>query len=338
MARRTLCDVLTCRGTKYSPSGRTELALAAGAEGRRLRAYSLPTPRDPRAPTSVGPGLQDGAELRVTGQPGDGVEDRLELAIEVTGVIDPQDPTGPVSFVQASDAASRYNFRVLIDDEEVGRDNLGRKANPDAVLTQLNDTTWRYVFTADLPFDVDPEGTDATLKVVVDLPGEDATSEYEVDVRLVGAEAGATITIGSRTWEFELFGIFGAPCERRVPDLGNYLLTTGYVDGDTSSTSFTAHLEPEGRDVENLFSVHFVTVTDPASGLSWMADDLEFPMTMAMAAIPDGASQIDEVTITDDGAFGTATFIELGAVHDAWDTGGPLPAPEPGTFEIRCGS
>ena len=69
-----------------------------------------------------------------------------------------------------------------------------------------------------------------------------------------------------------------------------------------------------------------------------MADELEFPMLMPLAAIPDGASQIDEVTITADGAFGTATFIETNAVYRAWDTGGALPAPEPGTFEIRCGS
>ncbi len=148
---------------------------------------------------------------------------------------------------------------------------------------------------------------------------------------------GALVTIGARTYNFELFGIFGAPCTRAAPDDDSLLIATGFVGGDPNAATFTAHLEPAGHDVEGLASVHFVTLRDPSTDRSWMADHLEFPMEAALEAIPDGFSQIDSVKIEDGYAYGRATFIELGAVRDAWETGGALPAPEPGTFEIWCG-
>jgi len=207
-----------------------------GDEPKKLRLYDLPTLRDPKTPTSGGPGLQDGAQLKIKGTPGDGENDQLELAVEVIGVIDPEDTSAgdanvmrvdgaldlhnrsrlngrgqgigaALSVAQAGDARDLYNLRFLIgdDEEELGADNLGRVLNPTAAVEKLGDTTYRYTFTADLPFDVDPEGTETSLKVVVDLP-EGGISDYEVDVTLVGSTAVCDIVEPARDRLLAAFG------------------------------------------------------------------------------------------------------------------------------------
>ena len=304
----------------------------------KLRLYDLPTLRDPKNPVSVGPGLQDGAELKTEGAPGDGQNDKVEIAVDVIGVIDPEDRSNTftnVALRQSESPAHLYDQRFYLDDEEIGRDNLGRNFNPTAVVTEFADTSYRYVFTADLPFDVDPDGTDATLKVVVSLP-EGGESSYEVDVVLLGGEAGAVITIGGETWEFELVSFFGDVCQLPADDDDSFIITSGYVDGDFEATSFSAHIEPDGEDVEGLFSVHGITVQDPETRREFMADDLQYPSLYWLAAIPEGGSQIDEVTIEGGHAWGTATFIDVEAMHQAWLNNGPLPAPVTGSFDIRC--
>jgi hypothetical protein len=210
-----------CGGPRFTAEGGDPPYLRLhenGDEPKKLRLYDPPVLRDPEAPTSVGPGLQDGAELRIIGTPGDGENDKLEIAVDVTGVIDPDDASAGDSIVmhvagsnalrdlrlltgtgerdvgasrvaaQPGDARDLYNLRFLIGDreEEIGADNLGRALNETATVDQLGDTTYRYTFTADLPFDVDPEGTDTKLKVEVDLP-EGGISDYEVNVTLVGS-------------------------------------------------------------------------------------------------------------------------------------------------------
>jgi len=314
-----------------------------GDEPRNLRIYDLGVLHDPRVPTD-GPGLRDGDELQVIGTPGDGIDDRIELVLDIIGLIDPQDTStdglpGAVPRVSlgstASDASDAYALVLFRDGERVlGYDSDG---NPVTGVPGIpGEGISRYLYTeVDLKMDVERLGAEAevTLGFAIHL-AEGGISDYEVDVRLVPPEPGATVTIGSRTYEFELTNIFGASCQ--LSEDQSRLIAGGLVDGDEDKARFAAHIEPDGHDVENLFSVHFVTVFDPATGESWAADELEFPMDMALAALPPGSSQIDSVTVENGTARGTATFIDTAAVNEAWLNNTAYPTPVQGTFAIRC--
>lgn len=168
-----------------------------GAGPRGLRLYDVPTLHDPVAPNAI---LDPGSRLKVEGVGGDGQPDQLRLTIELNGIIDPEDtspipepPSSPPEdpgnvwngVILASSHASPahlYDLHLYVDDERIGSDNLG-SPQQSAEVEQLDATTYRYTNTFTLPFDVDPAGTRATLKVAVDLP-EGGISDYEVEVVL----------------------------------------------------------------------------------------------------------------------------------------------------------
>lgn len=348
----TLCELDQCGGPAFrdrtSSGGDPFLRVLNNSdEALRLRLYDVPVVRDPRQPTSIGPGLQDGAELQSLGAAGDGVPDQLDIAVELTGVVEqPESASGAefanVALRQEGGVPDQYFLQVYVNDEQVGLDNLGRAlrgepADRTAVATQVDEETYRYVFTADLPFDVDPEGTEATIRVVVPLPSpEEGESTYEVQVRVLPGAAGATITIGGEVFEFELFEFAGVVCQLSPDDEEGFLSASGFVEGNPSGTSFSANIDPDGSDAEGLFSVHGITVTTD-DGREFMADDLEFPMLQWLEEIPPGGSQIDEVTIDRAGARGTATFYDVLAAQEAWLNNGAAPSPVSGSFDIRCG-
>lgn len=164
----------------------------------------------------------------------------------------------------------------------------------------------------------------------------EATSTTAAPGSAVDAPPGtAVVAIGSTTYEFDLSSL-GAGCTT-YGDLER-LTVAGWVNGDFNEAMLSADIYPSGHDQEGLFSVNYVNVEDPATGSSWMADVLEYPLEVSLGAIPAGASQIDSVTVADGYAVGIATFIETNAVRDAYTAGEDLPASVAGTFEINCGA
>jgi len=311
-------------------------------EQKQLRLYAVPTLRDPNSTQSEGPGLLDGAELRIKGVVGDAVDDFLEIAVDLYGIIDPENSGASssgfndISLSQARDAADLYylSFYLGEDELDIGRDNLGRMINPTATVIQLGDGRYRYTFTAALGFDVQPDAAAMPLKVVVELP-EGGTSDYEVDVTLVGGEALAVITVGGETWRFEGDGL--VVCS--LSDDGSQLTAGGTVDG-ALEVWLSAQLTPGGIGTgERLVvgNLARIQVKDGLTHQTWAADPLD-STTAAYAAIPGGSSQIDSLTIEGSHAWGTATFIEMGAVYKAWSDHIPLPSPVTGSFDIECGS
>ena len=265
--------------------------------------------------TLRGPELIDGGQVDIDGTPGDGDDDRLKFAARLTGIGD----EGP----------TEYPIEILLD---------GRVLNLEDYEWRIGDRegTFDAEVVAQVGGDLVPE-TPVVLEIRTVLPdtgGAFSRWEYE-DIR-VGAKPGAVISVGGTTWEFELTTFFGRVCDLGPDD--SKLVTAGFVDGDLGGTSFSAHLEPAGHDVEGLFSVHGVTVQDQETGADWMADDLEFPSLQWLADIPAGGSQIDSITIAGGHAFGTATFIDVNAARLAWSNNTAPPNPVGGSFDIQCGS
>lgn len=191
-----VCRGVGCGGPEWDGDygGNPKLEARGSDAAKNLRLYDLPAFRDPENPTRT-TRLEDDATLRILGVPGDGENDAVELVVDVAGVIDPDDPGGgggPAALLAPAShgpPADLYPLRFLVDDQEVGVDSLGAHRHPTASVTQLDETTFRYAFEADLPFDVPVAGRDATLKVEVGLPEDGAreTSDHEVEVRLEGA-------------------------------------------------------------------------------------------------------------------------------------------------------
>ncbi len=287
----------------------------------RLRLYDLPNFRDPKTPNNI---LENGAELQIEGTAGDGEHDKLNITVDLIGIIDPDDTSGDLTNVVAEESpAHRYNLRFFIGEEErdIGADNLGLKVNPTATVTDLDDDKYRYSFTADLGFDVDPDHNETTLKVVVDLP-EGGVSDYEIEVKLVSAAA--TITVGGQTWDFVWAEAY-AHCDA---SRGNGILVAGSVDGDINGVTYFGELTPEGG---------YLDVVDPVAKNSWVAAADREHITV-LHLVPEGHSQIDEITFDGNRIYGTATFIEGNAFRDAWRTNGTYPQPVTGSFDIQCRS
>lgn len=193
-------------GCRDPVSGAT-LEIHGSADARQLRLYDVPTelrhPSRGATPINVGPPLEDGARVPIIGTPGDGRNDEVELMIDFIGIIDPEDTgsdlvgqtgvrlasaqLGDGLLAQTSEAARLYHFTVEANGTVVVRDNLGDPQHPGASATPLDATTSRYSFTAELPFDVAPAGTPATIKVTVDPLPEGGISDYELDVILDGS-------------------------------------------------------------------------------------------------------------------------------------------------------
>jgi hypothetical protein len=144
----------------------------SGSEAHLLTLYDVPSLLDPESRVR----LMDGARIEAFGAPGDGTNDNLRIVVSLIGIIDPA-----LTSLDSIDVANLYNLRFFIDGQDVGSDNLGSPQGVGAGTTFLGDATYEYSFIAELPFDVDPDGTETTLRVAVDL-AEGGTSEYEVDV------------------------------------------------------------------------------------------------------------------------------------------------------------
>lgn len=330
-ALRTLANEGRHGGADFGPSeGGSFVGFfpPGGTAQKNLRLYSVPTLRDPESTPGLdtGPGLLDGATLRIQGTINDGIDDAIEIAVDLFGIIDPENSGASADgfndiALQNGDAADLYNLRFFLDDQDIGADNLGRKLNPTAEVFELGDGIYRYVFTADLPFDVETEGQELPLKVVVDLP-EGGQSDYEVDVKLVSF-TGAVISVGGQTWEFELSDFFGG-C---IGD-ANAVLASGAVDGDsTNGVTFSADLRAGGRGD--------LTVDVPSSGQKWMAAADRDGMT-TLHLVTDGHSQIDSLTFEGNRVFGNATFIDTVAFREAEFYNTAHPGPVQGSFEITC--
>lgn len=174
----------------------------------------------------------------------------------------------------------------------------------------------------------DTRATDLTTPEprATDLPDVGLPTDTATDVPPDAGGTGATITVGSETWDFVLSDVYPDGCyvlERGVA-------SGGAVDGDYSPTgvSFAAHdLTPDGGYLE---------VTNDATGEQWMAAADRASMT-TFHLLPDGVSQIDTITIDGARISGTATFIEKNAAADAIATNSSLPASVTGTFDIQCG-
>lgn len=324
-ALKTVCDNDQCGGPAFKdPTEPTatdpylELYPVTG-EAPNLRLYDIPTFRDPNTPTNI---LEDGAEVQIEGSAGDGEPDKLDITVDLIGIIDPEDTSGGLTnVVDEGSPADLYNLRFFIGDEErdIGADNLGRAVNPTATTTSLGDNNYRYSFTAELGFDVDPEDNETTLKVVVELP-EGGISDYEIDIELVSSAA--TITVGGQTWDFVLSDFYGVCTEGSA---GTFV--AGHVDGDINGVGFSADLSPDGGQI---------TVNDPDGDENWMAAADRETMT-DLHLVPQGHSQIDQITVDGNRFYGTATFIGTKAFREALFYNTAYPQPVTGSFDIRCG-
>jgi hypothetical protein len=168
---------------------------------------------------------------------------------------------------------------------------------------------------------------DSGQPVDTEAPGSATTDPGATDQSDVGrpADTGATITVGSETWEFELTDVYPGGCYLH-PD---GVASGGAVDGDFSPTGvfFDAHdLTPDGGYLE---------VETDATGEQWMAAADRATMT-TFHLLPDGVSQIDTITIDGARIWGTATFIEKTAAAEAIATNSSLPASVTGSFDIQC--
>lgn len=259
--------------------------------------------------------FRDGMRLELEGFAGDGVPDEVKLGVRLTGVGEEGPDAYPIQIFLGDE-------RALFDEDELQW--------VESETEGVYDSELKVLLIADLE-----NGVPISLEIRTVLPdAEGAISRWKYEDLQVGAPMGATIRVGDETWEFELVGFFGSGCS--FSEDGSRLQVAGKVD-DAYSVSFSADLFPGGEDVRGLFSVHGITVDDDVNGREFMADELEFPMSKPLESIPPGGSQIDSLTIEDDRAWGTATFIDVQALRDAWLNNGPMPGSVSGEFDIRCG-
>ncbi|NNF37967.1 MAG: hypothetical protein HKN71_04825 [Gemmatimonadetes bacterium] len=212
-ALHVACLSNRCGGPMWGPAGAKLRLYPNGQESKKLRLYDPPTLKRPGSLNAI-QGLMPGDTLLIKGLAGDGIPDSLRMEVDVTGVIDPDDTSGgpPVAFPpgdgaavesdqeparsQLADAAHLYDLRFRVDGQAVAADNLG-SPDPDAQVSQLNATTWRYAFTAPLPFDLPLGGQTSTLRVEAPLP-EGGLGDYEVDVFLQDPGCTYSFDLGGR--------------------------------------------------------------------------------------------------------------------------------------------
>jgi hypothetical protein len=247
---------------------------------------------------SDGQPMVDGMSLAaaITGRPGDGNPDRIRLDLRVAGV----------------HRLNAYAVRYEIDGRPApGRYYLGSAEPADEELAFL------VTHTVDAGGDL-PTGL-VRLTAIVELP-EGGESRYSVMVQIT--PLGATVTVGDETWEFQLDALIGG-C---ITDTDEQITANAHVKGDLEEASLWVDLRP---------GLWHLEVSDPDSGQSWLAAAERSHMTI-LHEVPDGHSQVDELTIEDGRAWGTATFIDTTAFKKAWSTNGAYPNPVTGSFEVRC--
>lgn len=247
-----------------------------------------------------GPELEDGGAVDIDGMPGDGDDDRLKFAARLTGVGD----EGP----------DEYPIEILMD---------GR------TLT-IEDVDWRRSNEQEGTFDAEivaevggdlPPGVPIDLEIRTVLPDAGgAVSRWEYEEIEIGSP-GAVISVGGQTWEFQLADIFGG-CILFADGIS----TGGAVDGDWALASFSADLRTYGGEL---------TVDDPAGNQKWMAASERSGMT-TLHLVPDGHSQIDDITFEGNTISGSATFIDTVAFVRAEFENSAHPSPVQGTFEVTC--
>lgn len=264
-----------------------------------VRLIELPTLTDDGQP------MLDGSRLdsdRISGTPGDGEADTVRFDLELVGIDEP----------------ARYRVRYEVD----GQDTGNSYSLAGAVSGELP-YAYSVTHVVDVGFDL-PDGDDILVVAIVELP-EGGESRYSVEVIVSGADA--VITVGGTTWEFELIEPPGFP---GCIVAGDTVIVSGAVDGDLNRTTFNAELHRDGRGL--------IHVEDNDSGdlKRWLAAADRSGMTV-LHEIPDGDSQIDEMTFEGTIISGTGTFIDGHAYLGAWRTDGDFPAPVGGSFEIRCG-
>lgn len=177
------CLADQCGGPSWGPGEGANLRIYDnGSEPKELRLYDVASLNEQGNPMTR---LSDGDAVSVIGTPGDRDPDQLEIVAEFIGIVDPADTSGDIGTVQVDDVAELYDFAFFVDGVDIGADNLGNPRNESATTVQLGEGTYRYSYTADLPFDVPEDGMSVTLKIEVQLP-EGGISDYEVDVDLGG--------------------------------------------------------------------------------------------------------------------------------------------------------
>jgi hypothetical protein len=204
---------------------------------------------------------------------------------------------------------SRFSVRYEVDGDPTDGAH-------DLFFAREGDLPYSYTVRheVDVGFGV-PKG-EMELTAIVDLP-EGGESRYSVEVTVGG---GVTITVGGQTWEFVLYENVGG-CGGDE----NGFTAFGAVNGDGGGVTFSADLRVGGN----------IEVFDHIAGAKWMANADRANMTL-LHLLSAGQSQIDEITIENSRARGTATFIDTLAVRDAHSTGSPWPGPVGGSFDIQC--
>lgn len=250
-------------------------------------------------PKFRGPELEDGGTVKIDGMPGDDEDDKLKLAARLTGV--------------SEEGPDAYPIELRLDGRKLNLEDYDwKRGEPDG--------TFDVELVAEVGGDLVP-GMPVDLEIRTVLPNAGgAISRWEYEQIKIGSP-GAVISVGGQTWEFQLDEFFGG-CAAS----SNNVIVAGAVDGDYQLASFSGDLRVEGGEL---------TVTDPAGEQSWMAASDRAGMTV-FHLVPEGDSQIDDITFDGNTISGGATFIDTDAFRAAWSNKEPYPGGVEGTFEITC--
>lgn len=193
-AHKILCLADLCGGPDWGSNG-SHLRIHGSDEAKNLRLYDLPSLRHPTS----GARLEGGVSLPILGVPGDGEDDKFKFVVEVTGVVDPSSTGEQIGVAQVQNSADLYDLTLLVDENVLARENLGRPSD-EATVEQLDDKTYHLTRVVDLGFDVPNEGKVVTLRAEIDPLPEGGRSFHEVgSVRLSPSGAQGTITISGPT-------------------------------------------------------------------------------------------------------------------------------------------
>lgn len=151
-------------------------------------------------------------------------------------------------------------------------------------------------------------------------PASDSPSADETGSAAGGPVNVATVTIGDRTLEFD---VTPGGIQRCDPEFfGAFWVLGGGLDMLLVAEDHPDHDPPS------------IKIDDPDDpDVEWWAA-AEINDSLGAEVVPEGASQVDAISIDGNTATGTATFIERSAIN----TIDPPTVPEPvaGSFEVTC--